>query len=99
MVTKAKKNVSVEKKNVSVEKDLKEVEKMKKLKSFTENLTFTAKEKEPKSEILYLRVNTNLTDDLEDMRRYFDIEKRTDLIRAIIEDAIKSFRKIEREEL
>lgn len=72
--------------------------KMNKLEKLTENLTFTAKEKEPKKEILYIRVNENLIQDLQDMQKHFGIERRTDIVRAIIEDAIKTFRKMQQEE-
>jgi len=71
--------------------------KLNKLEKLTENLTFTAKAKEPKKEILYIRVNQNFLDDLQDMQNHFEIEKRTDLVRAIIEDAIKTFRRMEQE--
>lgn len=73
-------------------------EKYNKIKKLTENLQYTAKEKEPKAEILYIRVNQNLIKDLREMQKHFDIEKRSDMVRAIIEDAVKTFKKMQEEE-
>lgn len=73
-------------------------EKAFKLDRLTENLVFTAKEKEPKTEILYIRANSNLLRDLKEMQKHFKIEKRTDLVRAILEDAAKTFTKMKEEQ-